>query len=114
LARYTFVVLSNPVDGREDEMNDWYDNVHLDDVLAVPGCVSAQRYRFADTSPASGPYAYLAVYEWEAESVAAARAALDTARAAGGLPVTSALDGSRLGAWFFEPIGDRRERSWTG
>jgi hypothetical protein len=27
-----FLVFTNPVEGREDEYNEWYDNVHLGDV----------------------------------------------------------------------------------
>ena len=45
MPRYNLIVLTNPVDGREDEYNDWYTNVHLDDVLKVPGVVAAQRFR---------------------------------------------------------------------
>src|ERR1700737_2067478 len=103
----TFVVFSNPVDGREDEYNDWYDNVHLADVLAVDGVVSAQRFKYGDiTGPA--PYQYLAVYEWDVDDVATARSALDKAREAGRLVVSNALDGKTVGAWFFEPLSEKR------
>ena len=32
----------------EDEYNEWYDSVHLPDVLAVPGVRSARRFKLAD------------------------------------------------------------------
>jgi hypothetical protein len=102
-----FVVLSNPVDGREAEYNEWYDNVHLADVLAVDGVVSAQRFKYADIT-GTAPYQYLAVYEWDVDDVTMARAALDKARGEGRLPLSSALDRETVGAWFFEPLGDRR------
>ena len=45
-------------EGREDAVNDWFDNQHMPAVLAgVPGILSAMRYRSVD-----GPY-YLSVYE---------------------------------------------------
>lgn len=30
--------------GREAECHDWYDTVHIPDLLAIPGIVSAKRY----------------------------------------------------------------------
>jgi hypothetical protein len=62
-----FIVLSNPTEGREDEYNDWYEKVHLPDVLSVPGVAAAQRYALAampdnDALPKSS-HSYLAVYE---------------------------------------------------
>ena len=50
MPRYNLIVLTNPVDGREDEYNDWYTNVHLDDVLKIPGVVGAQRFRRTSNS----------------------------------------------------------------
>lgn len=41
---YYFFVFSNPVAGHEDEYNKWYDQQHAQDVVAVPGFVTAQRF----------------------------------------------------------------------
>ena len=40
MAKLWLVVLTNPVEGREDEYNEWYSGRHLEDVLAVDcnGC----------------------------------------------------------------------------
>ncbi len=35
-------ILTNPIDGEEDTFNKWYDEVHVPDVLDVPGVVAAQ------------------------------------------------------------------------
>jgi hypothetical protein len=69
MARFVFVVNTNPVEGREDEYNDWYSNRHLADVLALPGVVSARRFAIADTEAAPAPpsFKYLALYEVEAD-----------------------------------------------
>jgi hypothetical protein len=39
--RDLYLVFSNPVEGREDEYNAWYDEVHLPDVQRIPGVVGA-------------------------------------------------------------------------
>ena len=43
------VVLTNPASTEaEVAYNDWYTNIHVPDVLAVPGYVSATRYKAFD------------------------------------------------------------------
>lgn len=68
--KYCFVVFSNPMPGREEEYNTWYNEVHLPHVLAVPGFVSARRLKVADmpgvvNTPLPGQY--LALYEMETD-----------------------------------------------
>jgi hypothetical protein len=65
---YAVLVFSNPVDGREDEYNEWYDGTHLADVVRVPGVVSAARYEFQPTShgeatAAPTAHRYVTIYE---------------------------------------------------
>src|SRR3546814_9234869 len=63
MKEYVYVVLSNPVTGREDEYNRWYSERHLADVMAVPGFVSARRYRIADPKAEVAPeQSYMALY----------------------------------------------------
>lgn len=66
--RCLYFVFSNPVEGREDEYNRWYSDVHLPDVMRVPGVVSAARYAFLPTShgeatAAPTEHRYVAAYE---------------------------------------------------
>ena len=68
MSRDLILVFSNPVEGREDEYNDWYDGVHLADVARVPGVRSASRFEYQPTSfgnatPAPTAHRYLAVFE---------------------------------------------------
>jgi hypothetical protein len=37
MAEFQMIVLTNPIAGRADEFNTWYDEIHLRDVTAVPG-----------------------------------------------------------------------------
>jgi hypothetical protein len=71
MPKYTFIVLSNPVEGREDEYNDWYSNAHLDDVFRVPGIVAAQRFILTDAQRMEPPYPwrYLAIYDIETDDL---------------------------------------------
>ncbi|CAB4365717.1 MAG: hypothetical protein F2681_17250 [Actinobacteria bacterium] len=63
-----FLVFSNAVAGKEAEYNDWYDNVHMPDVLKVPGVCGAKRYEVAQLDPNTAPpHKYLAVYELDGE-----------------------------------------------
>jgi ketosteroid isomerase-like protein len=66
MARGAYVVRVRPVSPeREGELNEWYDRVHIPQLLAVPGFVSARRFRRVGDS---GPE-YLTVYEIEADDV---------------------------------------------
>ncbi len=71
--RTTYLVFSNPVEGKEDRFNDWYDNVHVHEVLATPGLLSAQRYKLSDAEivHAEGfpepTHGYLCIYEMEGD-----------------------------------------------
>ncbi|MCU1594923.1 MAG: hypothetical protein JWO12_2315 [Frankiales bacterium] len=69
-----FLVLSNAVEGRDEEFNTWYDEVHVHDVCAVPGVTSARRYDLVQFTPEvpegmdavvppPPPHRYLAVYD---------------------------------------------------
>ncbi len=65
------IVLSNAADGRDDEFNDWYTNVHLGEVLALGPFVSAQRYKIGDTQIFPQTHGYVAIYDFEGDPQAA-------------------------------------------
>jgi len=94
MARFNFVVYSNPVEGREGEYNDWYSNRHLGDLLAIPGVLAARRYKLAPTQVSGTPpqpYQYLAIYEIEADNVQAFLDVMMQRVAGGAIPVTTAM-----------------------
>ncbi|MET7402059.1 DUF4286 family protein [Dactylosporangium sp. NPDC005572] len=86
MGKAILVVRTNPVDGREDEYNEWYTNKHVPDILALPGFVAARRYVLAEPDE-TAEFRYLAIYEVEG-SVADALGAL----AGAGLDVSPSLD----------------------
>ena len=68
---HRLVVFTEPTAGREDEYNQWYDEVHLKEVLATEGFVGAQRFALSDAQigdvAGAAPSRYLAIYEIEAD-----------------------------------------------
>ena len=69
MARYLLFAFSDCKDpSREDEFNDWYDNMHVPDMLEVPGMISATRWVSAE-SREDQRRKYLALYELETDSV---------------------------------------------
>jgi hypothetical protein len=110
MAKYTFVVMTNPTAGKEDEFNEWYDKQHIPDVLNVPGFVSGQRFRIADAQmggEASKAHKYLALYEIETDDLAGV---LKELRARGGTPEivpSDAIDMKNVGAFVFTPVAEK-------
>jgi hypothetical protein len=106
------IVLTNPVEDREDEYNEWYSGPHLRDVLAVKGFTSAQRFHFkpGQLGP-EAPYRYLAIYEAEDMTVEEAEAALlEVAADPEQMPISRAMARERA-TWWFEAITERVEKT---
>lgn len=109
MAKYVFVVMTNAVEGQEDEFNAWYDNQHIGDVLKVEGFKAAQRFRLAPAE-ADNPKAvhrYLAIYEVETDDLAKTQAALGAAIGTPAMPLTGALEVRKTFSVYYEPIGEK-------
>lgn len=79
MARYLQIVQTAPVAGAEVEFNHWYDQVHVPQVLSMPGFLTGQRFRLLGDDTAPEPR-YLAVYEIESDDIPATlRTIRDTA-----------------------------------
>jgi len=67
------VVRSRPSSpDREAEYNDWYDNVHLVEVCAIPGFTGARRLKLSDKGLAAADpaeFPYVAFYEMDADDL---------------------------------------------
>ena len=110
------LVQTNPLPGQEDEFNEWYSGRHIRDILAVPGIVTAQRYRLHPSRRVDGkgyddlakPFQYLAVYEIDRDPLEILKG-IEEARDAGRIPWSPALD-PVFSAYFYEPIGEHLEK----
>ena len=66
MAKWLFVAETNCSDAaREAEFNEWYDKIHLSDVLETPGFIQATRYDNTDSS--EGKAKFVATYEIETD-----------------------------------------------
>jgi hypothetical protein len=92
MARYTFVVLTNPTAGKEDEFNRWYDEVHVPEVLMVPGFTGASRLRLVPGEDPQPAHRYLALYEIDSDDPQAVLTELQRRVTAGEIAMTDALD----------------------
>jgi len=110
MARYKFVVLSNPLPGREDDYNEWYDEHHLRQILAIKGMESAQRFRLADEPGAQPradlPFKYLALYEISTDDIGSVVAELTNPSS--GRVSTDAIDPNTY-SWMFADLGEPRQ-----
>jgi hypothetical protein len=106
MTTHQLLVFSNPAEGREDDYNQWYDTVHLGEVLQIPGFTAAQRYRvdLAPGSPVS--QRYLAVYEVEADDPSELLSRLGAARST--MNMTDAFDSASTSLLLVSPVGERQ------
>jgi hypothetical protein len=85
--RGAIYVASRPASpDREAEYNTWYDEVHLQEVCALPGFVSARRF-----SPVRDDGPYLALYEIEGEDLVAIISGMFRVARQGGFAMSDAM-----------------------
>ena len=94
---YVLIVMTNPVPGKEAEFDDWYTNVHLPEVLGVPGFVRAQRFRLVPVPGNPAKWTCLAIYELETAEAVASVQELMRRFNAGEMTSTTSMDP----AWLF-------------
>jgi len=105
MARYRMVVMSNPVPGREDEFERWYQEVHLPELVALDGFVSAQRYSREMILGSAQSWPHMAIYEIESDDIEAAIGGLVTVAEAGDLTMSEAIDTAATSAAVFRACG---------
>lgn len=103
---YKLIVMTQPVEGREQEYNDWYQGMHLPDLVAVHGVKSAQRFRLSRTVVADrGPLPYLAIYDIETDDIDKTLDDLKARVGSGQIFVSSALSKENYFGAVYEEFG---------
>lgn len=107
--KHIFIVYTNAMPGEDDSFNDWYDNRHIDDVLAIPGVVAAQRFVLSEKQRMEPPFPwkYAAIYEIETDDLDAIIGPLRDWIGTERMPRSEAMNPVRE-AYFFHAITDRR------
>jgi hypothetical protein len=93
--RHAFIVLGNPVSGREDEFVTWYSGQHFHDLLNIQGVVAAQFFRLSDPQYREGqphPYRYMVIWEIETDDLPAVFLRIQQGLATGTTVRSSAMD----------------------
>ena len=68
MEKWIYTVQTDCTDpSKEKEFNDWYDNIHLPDLLKMPGFIGAKRYEIGE--PVEGEGKYLALYQIETDDI---------------------------------------------
>jgi hypothetical protein len=106
MQEYVFVVMTNAAPGRDDEFNDWYSNVHVHDVVKVPGIVAARRYVLNDVQrrelPPNQPR-YLALYDIQTDDLRKTLGVLAARAGTPEMPTSDAL--VRHSGVVYAPLG---------
>jgi hypothetical protein len=97
---YTLIVYTSPADGREEEYNAWYDDVHLLEFAALPGVISGRRFKV--TSATDGKPTYAAVYELST-SPDEVMAAMNARIKDGTMHLSDAVEGSSVTMTTLQP-----------
>lgn len=104
MGKFILLATSDPTQGREDEYNDWYEAVHIQDLLAVPGIKTARRFAASPSSVMPPPSRYLAIYEIEADDIGQVMAELGRRATAGEIRQSDTLDRSSTKLWLWEEL----------
>lgn len=108
MTRHLLLVSSDPVTGSEEDYQRWYDEVHLHDVLSVPGFVRAQRFVAQPSVHGELPdNRFLAIYEIETDDLAGTLAQLS--QAARGMVLSPAFDRATSTQFAFTTLGPAQE-----
>ena len=101
----TLMTLMNAAEGCEDEFNEWYGNVHLKDVLSVPGFLSAKRFKTIedDVLNPSPSWTYMTIYQIDRDMVTTAFQELRRRIGAGEILMSPSITSERL-TFFFDEV----------
>jgi len=103
MPKYKMIALTKPVEGKEAEYHEWYNNVHLPEICAMPGVTGAQRYKLAVPLQNFDDRPFLAVYDIETDNIMETLGGFQTN------PTTQSDASDSAGAYtvIFEEFGER-------
>jgi len=105
MATFTVLIFLNPIEGREGEFHEWYENTHLDEVLTTAGFTAGQRFGLERVVGLEMPNSHLAVYETEGDSAEEVMDRLNSTRDQ--RQMLDVIDASSVAIWVFSPLGER-------
>lgn len=103
--RYKLLVMSKPAPGRESEYNNWYQNLHLHQLLTLDDVQSAQRFRLTQTLTDGEVFPYLAIYDVTTDNPAGLLEEIKSRAESAVFTMSDALDAD-LHAALYEEFGE--------
>lgn len=67
MRRFKMLVFSEPFEGQDEAYDAWYTDRHLDDICALPGFTTAQRFKLHSVSMGATLNKNLAIYDVETD-----------------------------------------------
>ena len=96
MKKYISIALTNAAEGREANYNEWYEKQHMQDVLAIPGIQSAQRFQISEQSRQKLGYRYMAIYEVETDDITNIHRAIAERAGTDAMPRSDAVGADRM------------------
>lgn len=93
-----------------DVYDDWYEKIHIPEVLQLPEFISAQRFKVACHVSGTLVHQFLTIYNIEAESAEMAKDALINAAMSGKFNMLEGLDTSTMITSIYESISEYIEK----
>lgn len=106
MARYRLIAFTDPVAGKDRDYNDWYDKVHLPDVVAIPGFISVQRFALKAATAGEIRNKYVAIYDMETDDPMAVMAEISRRAGTEQMVVSPALDLASENSGIFQPCSE--------
>ncbi|MGB8363128.1 MAG: hypothetical protein ACLQUZ_11385 [Rhizomicrobium sp.] len=107
MAKFKLIALTTPVPGKEDAFHDWYQHIHLPELVAIAGMQGAQRYQLVAKLAGSDTNPWLAIYDIECVDPMAFLGAVGQASASGKLTPSDASDMATTYTALFSEYGER-------
>ncbi|MET0251999.1 MAG: hypothetical protein ABW203_07460 [Novosphingobium sp.] len=107
---YRMIMLSQAVDGRDEDYERWYDETHIPEMLQVPGFVAAQRFRIVKNVAGQTTYPYCTIYEMDGDTPDAVLGAMFQAMQSGKVTMSDTADPAASQGFIVEEVRDRATR----
>jgi hypothetical protein len=107
MPRFRMIMLSQANPGRDEDYERWYDEIHIPDMMQVPGFVAVQRFRVVKDVLGKTPYPFCTIYEIEADSADAALGAMFAALQSGKVRMSDSVDPATGQGFICEEVRER-------
>lgn len=106
MRKFKLVVFTEAHDGQEQEFNDWYTGRHLEDVCALEGFTSAQRFKLHSVTMGKALNDYMAIYDVETDDPDRVVENLFAKQDTDEMPISPALNMDNVSVFLYEEMTD--------